>query len=140
MADDAYLFLLPDRHPRVGAALAAVGALECAQTPAVQGWLHAHGVPASSEQVRILPAEAEAFIPDGAERLPLPLGEDEALRVQQECAPPSVTDMESELLDFRETTQDWESLVHRALTAGIPAPRIAQLTGIDPHDIGRLAM
>jgi hypothetical protein len=48
--------------------------------------------------------------------------------------------MESELLDFREATQDWESLVHRALTAGIPAPRIAQLTGIDPHDIGRLTM
>ncbi|MET9378207.1 DUF6003 family protein [Streptomyces sp. NPDC002992] len=140
MADDAYLFLLPDRHPRLGAALASVGVLECTQTPAVQGWLHAHGASASSEQVRILPAEAEAFLPEGAERLPLPLSEEEALRVQQECAPRSVTDMESELLGFREATQDWESLVHRALTAGIPAPRIAQLTGIDPHDIGRLTM
>ncbi|MFD3531359.1 DUF6003 family protein [Streptomyces sp. NPDC058661] len=94
----------------------------------------------SSDQVRILPAEAETFIPEGAERLPLPLGEDEALRVQQECSPQSVTDMESELLDFRETTQDREALVHRALTAGIPAPRIVGLTGVDPHDIGRLAM
>jgi hypothetical protein len=140
MADDAYLFLLPDRHPRLGAALAAVGVLECAETPAVHGWLQAHGVSASSEQVRILPAEAEAFIPEEAERLPVPLGEEEALRVQQECAPQSVTDVESELLEFRETTQDWEALVHRALTAGVPAPRIVQLTGLDPQDIGRLTV
>ncbi|WP_028812856.1 DUF6003 family protein [Streptomyces flavidovirens] len=140
MADDAYLFLLPDRHPRLGAALAAVGALECAETPAVRGWLQAHDVSASSEQVRILPAEAEAFIPEDAERLPVPLGEEEALRVQQECAPQSITDMESELLEFREKTQDWEALVHRALTAGVPAPRIVQLTGLDPQDIGRLTV
>ncbi|MBT2526293.1 hypothetical protein J7E91_12770 [Streptomyces sp. ISL-99] len=140
MADDAYLFLLPDRHPRLGAALAAVGVLECTETPAVHGWLQAHGVSASSEQVRILPAEAKAFIPEDAERLPVPLGEEEALRVQQECAPQSVTDMESELLEFRETTQDWQALVHRALTAGIPAPRIVQLTGLDPQDIGRMTV
>ncbi|MFD3699655.1 DUF6003 family protein [Streptomyces sp. NPDC058646] len=140
MADDAYLFLLPDRHPRLGTALAAVSPLECAATPAVQGWLQAHGASASSEQVRILPADAQAFIPSGAERLPLPLSEEEALRVQQECAPQSVTDMETELLQFRDMTQDWEGLVHRALTAGIPAPRIAQLTGLDPQDIGRLTV
>ncbi|MFD9426909.1 MULTISPECIES: DUF6003 family protein [unclassified Streptomyces] len=140
MADDAYLFLLPDRHPRLGAALAAVGALECAQTPAVLGWLQAHGVSASSEQVRILPAAAQAFIPENAECLPVPLSEEESLRVQQESAPQSVTDMESELLEFRQTTQDWEGLVHRALTAGIPAPRIIQLTGLDPQDIGRLTV
>lgn len=70
----------------------------------------------------------------------MPLGEEEALRVQQECAPQSVTDMESELLEFREATQDWQALVHRALTAGIPAPRIVQLTGLDPQDIGRLTV
>lgn len=140
MADDAYLFLLPDRHPRIGTALAAVGVLECTDTPAVHGWLQAHDVSASSEQVRILPIEAEAFIPQDAERLLIPLSEDEALRVQQECAPQSVTDMESELLEFRETTQDWEALVHRALAAGIPAPRIARLTGIDPQDIGRMTV
>ncbi|MEU3742093.1 MULTISPECIES: DUF6003 family protein [unclassified Streptomyces] len=140
MANDAYLFLLTDRHPRLGTALAAVGALECAQTPAVHGWLQAHDVSASSELVRILPAEAESLIPEDAERLPVPLSEEEALRVQQECAPQSVTDMEGELLDFRETTQDWEALVHRALAAGIPAPRIARLTGLDPQDIGRLTV
>ncbi|AZM56269.1 hypothetical protein DMA15_29795 [Streptomyces sp. WAC 01529] len=140
MADDAYLFLLPDRHPRLGAALAAVGTLECTETPAVHGWLQAHEVSAASEQVRILPADAEAFIPEDAERLPVPLSEEEAVRVQQECAPQAVTDVESELLEFRETTQDWEALVHRALTAGVPAPRIAQLTGIDPQEIGRLTV
>ncbi|MGW0535624.1 DUF6003 family protein [Streptomyces sp. NPDC003032] len=138
MADDAYLFLLPDRHPRRGAALAAVGPLECTETPAVHGWLQAHEVSASSEQVRILPAEAETLIPEDAERLPVPLSEEEALKVQQECAPQAVTDMESELLEFRETTQDWEALVHRALTAGIPVRRIARLTGLDPQEIGRL--
>lgn len=138
MADDAYLFLLPDRHPLLGTALAAVGALECAETPAVHGWLQAHDVSPSSELVRILPAEAEAFIPEDAERLPIPLSAEEALRVQQECAPQSVTDMEGELLEFRETTQDWEALVHRALAAGIPGPRIARLTGLDPQAIGRL--
>lgn len=140
MADDAYLFLVSDRHPRLGAALAAVGALECAETPAVHGWLQAHGVSAASEQVRILPAGAQVFIPENAERLPVPLSEEETLRVQQECAPQSVTDVETELVKFRDTTQDWEALVHRALTAGIPAPRIAHLTGLDPQDIGHLTV
>ncbi|MFK8909183.1 DUF6003 family protein [Streptomyces sp. YS-3] len=140
MADDAYLFLLPERHPRLGAALAAVGELECSQTPAVHGWLQAHGVSASSEHVRILPAGAEAFIPQDAERLPVPLSEEETVRVQQECAPQSVTDLETELLEFRETTEDWQALVHRALTAGVPASRIAQLTGLDPQDIAHLTV
>ncbi|MEE1820156.1 DUF6003 family protein [Streptomyces sp. NPDC004288] len=140
MADDAFLFLLPERHPRLGAALAAVGDLECSETPAVHGWLQAHGVSASSEEVRILPFDAAEFIPEGAEQLPIPLSPDETVRVEQACAPRSVTDMEAELLQFRETTQDWEGLVHRALTAGIPAPRIARLTGLDPQEIGRLVL
>ncbi|WEO93042.1 DUF6003 family protein [Streptomyces sp. FXJ1.172] len=138
MADDAYLILLSARHPLLGAAVAAVGTLECAETPAVHGWLSAHGVHASSELVRILPAGAETLIPEDAERLPVPLSEEEAVRVQQECAPPSVTDMERQLLDFRDATHDWEALVHRALTVGIPAPRIAQLAGLDPQEICRL--
>ncbi|MBL1103901.1 hypothetical protein JK361_04655 [Streptomyces sp. 5-8] len=139
MADEALLFVLPERHPRLGAALSAVGELECSQSPAVLGWLSAHGIPGSSERVRILPATAEVLIPEDAERLPVPLGEEETLRVEHACAPRSVTDMESELLSFRDTTQDWQSLVHRALTAGIPAPRIAQLTGLDPQDIVQAA-
>ncbi|MFD8207055.1 DUF6003 family protein [Streptomyces sp. NPDC059695] len=140
MADDAFLFLLPERHPRLGAALAAVGDLECSETPAVHGWLQAHGVSASSEEVRIVPFDAAEFIPESAEQLPIPLSPDETVRVEQACAPRSVTDMETELLQFRETTQDWEGLVHRALTAGIPAPRIARLTGLDPQEIGRLVL
>ncbi|MFJ3714380.1 DUF6003 family protein [Streptomyces sp. NPDC090057] len=135
MADEALLFVLPERHPRLGAALSAVGELECADSPAVLGWLQAHGIPASSEHVRILPAGAEVLVPEEAERLPVPLSEEETLRVEHACAPQSVTDLESELVSFRDTTQDWQSLVHRALTAGIPAPRIAQLTGLDPRDI-----
>ncbi|MFD5270918.1 DUF6003 family protein [Streptomyces sp. NPDC058335] len=139
MADDALLFLLPERHPRLGAALAAVGELECAETPAVLGWLHAHGVPASSEYVRIIPAGAEVLIPAEAERLPIPLSEEETVRVEHACAPRSVTEMESELLNFRDTTQDWASLVHRALASGIPTPRIAELTGLDPQDVVQAA-
>ncbi|MFG3369573.1 DUF6003 family protein [Streptomyces sp. NPDC048156] len=121
-----------------GAAHAAVGLLECAETPAVHGWLQAHGASATSEQVRVLPAEAQSLIPADAERLPVPLSEEETLRVQQECAPQSVTDVEAELLEFRDLTQDWQALVQRALTAGIPAARIARLTGLDPQDVGRL--
>lgn len=138
MSDDAYLFLLPDRRPRLGAPLAAVGDLECVETPAVHGWLQAHGVSVTSDQVRILPARAKVFLPEGAEHLPVPLSEEETLRVEQECAPQSVTDMEGELLEFRQATQGWEALVHRALAAGVPAERIARLTGLDPQDIGRL--
>lgn len=116
MDHDARLFLLSDGAPRIGAALGAVGPLACAETPAVHAWLQAHGVPATSERVRILPADAEILIPEDAESLPVPLSEDEALRVHQESAPQSIADLEAELQDFRETTQDWEALVQRALT------------------------
>ncbi|MFF8867737.1 DUF6003 family protein [Streptomyces sp. NPDC015139] len=85
--------------------------------------------------VRVVPAGAEVLVAEEAQRLPIPLSEEEALWVEHACAPRSVRDMESELLSFRDTTQDWQSLVHRALTAGVPAPRIAQLTGLDPLDI-----
>ncbi|MGH4031800.1 DUF6003 family protein [Actinomycetota bacterium Odt1-20B] len=139
MADEALLFVLPDDHPRLGAALAAVGALECTETPAVHGWLQAHGIPVSSERVRIVPAGAEVLVPEDAESLAVPLSEEETVRVQQACAPRSVTEMEYELLAFRETTQDWETLVHRALGAGVPSPRIARLTGLDPQEVTRIS-
>ncbi|MEU0127954.1 MULTISPECIES: DUF6003 family protein [unclassified Streptomyces] len=138
MDHDARLFLLPDSYPRVGAALGSVGPLACAETPAVHGWLQAHGVSASSEQVRILPADAEALLPEDAESLPVPLSEEEALLVHRECAPRAVADLEAELSGFREMTQGWEALVHRALTAGVPAPRIAELTGLSPREISGL--
>ncbi|GGX91911.1 DUF6003 family protein [Streptomyces fructofermentans] len=137
MADEAFLFLLDDRQPLSGAPLAAVGTLECTGTPAVHGWLQAHGVPATSERGRVVPGDAEGVVPEGAERLPVPLSEEEAPRVRRECAPRSVTDLEYELLRFRETAQDVRALVQRALTAGIPAPRVARLTGLDPREIGR---
>ncbi|MFJ4778078.1 DUF6003 family protein [Streptomyces sp. NPDC088762] len=138
MADEAYLFLLPAGLPRLGAALGSVGALECAETPAVRGWLQAHGVSASSELVRVVPAGSGGLIPEDAERLPIPLSSVEEARVQQECAPSAVTDVEAELLEFRNATDGWEALVQRALTTGIPAPRIALLTGLDVREIARL--
>ncbi|MCM2391943.1 DUF6003 family protein [Streptomyces albipurpureus] len=139
MADEAQLFLLSERSPRLGAALGAVGALECVDTPAVRGWLDAHRIPASSPRVRIVPAGSEVLIPDDADRLPVPLSEEEIERVHSECAPQSITEVESELLAFRDTAEDWEALVLRALTAGVPAPRIVELTGLEPQDIARLA-
>ncbi|MFL4945857.1 DUF6003 family protein [Streptomyces sp. MMS24-I31] len=80
------------------------------------------------------PAGAEALVPEEAERLPVALTEEETLRVEHACAPGSVTEMELELLSFRAATQDWQLLVHLALTAAIPAPRIARLAGLDPQD------
>ncbi|MFD9721346.1 DUF6003 family protein [Streptomyces sp. NPDC059076] len=139
MADEAQLFLLPERRARLGAALGAVGALECLDAPAVRAWLDAHGMPPSSERVRIVPAGSEVLIPDDADRLPVPLSDEEVERVQRECAPQSITEVEDELLAFRDTAQDWEALVLRALTAGVPAARIVELTGLAPDDVARLA-
>ncbi|MEU5399135.1 DUF6003 family protein [Streptomyces sp. NPDC005963] len=138
MADEAQLFLLPERRARLGAALGAVGALECLDTPAVRAWLDAHEMSASSERVRIVPAGSEVLIPEDADRLPVPLGDEEVERVQRECAPQSITDVEDELLAFRDTAQDWEALVLRALTAGVPAARIVALTGLDAQEVARV--
>jgi hypothetical protein len=139
MADDAYLFLMPDARSRRGTAVAAVGALECLETPAVQGWLGAHDVDAASDRVRILPAEAAGSLPEDAETLPVPLSPEEAERVRRSCAPQHTARVEKELVAFRDTAQDWRGLVHRALEAGIPEHRIAQLTGLRPDDVADAA-
>ncbi|EST37895.1 hypothetical protein N566_10535 [Streptomycetaceae bacterium MP113-05] len=139
MADDAYLFLMPDARPRRGAAVVAVGDLECLETPAVQGWLGAHGADAASEQVRILPAEAAESLPEDAETLPVPLGPEETERVRRSCAPQQTAHVEEELVAYRDTAQEWRGLVHRALDAGIPEHRIAQLTGLQPGAVADAA-
>jgi hypothetical protein len=139
MADDAYLFVMPEAGPRRGVAVAAVGELECLETPAVLGWLGAHGVEAGSDQVRIMPAEAAGSIPAEAETLPVPLAPEEAERVRRACAPQQTAQVEEELVAFRDTAQDWRALVHRALDAGVPEHRIAQLTGLRPDAVAEAA-
>ncbi|MFE6595467.1 DUF6003 family protein [Streptomyces sp. NPDC057781] len=105
------------------------------ETPAVLAWLHAHDIVMSSDMLRVLPQEADGTIPEDAERLPIPLSEDEAARVRGACAPRSTTEVEAELRAFRHTNDDRERLISQAKARGVPAHRIAQLTGLDPAEI-----
>lgn len=77
MTDDAYLFLLDDASARLGVTPAAVGGLACMDTPAVRAWLDAQGTTATSPHLRLLPPEETAAVPEGAERLPVPLSDEE---------------------------------------------------------------
>ncbi|MEE1754609.1 DUF6003 family protein [Streptomyces sp. SP18CS02] len=135
MTDDAYLFLADASAVHLGTALAAVGELECLETPAVRAWLDAHGVTAASPDVRVLPPEETGFIPEGAERLPVPLSEEETERVRRAAAPESVGRVEAELAAFRDSTEGRDALLRKALAAGVPAHRIVELTGIDPSTV-----
>ncbi|MER6347334.1 DUF6003 family protein [Streptomyces sp. NPDC001595] len=131
MTDDAYLVLLTDATPSLGVPPAAVGELACMDTPAVRGWLDAQGVTATSPELRLLPPEETAAIPEGAERLPVPLGEEELSRVRHEAAPRNIARVEEELLAYRSRVEGREALLTRALAAGVPAHRVAELTGED---------
>src|SRR5690242_10706319 len=82
MTDDAYLFLLGDASAQLGVSPAAVGDLACMDTPAVRAWLDAQGSTATSPHLRLLPPEETAAIPEGAERLPVPLNDEELGRVR----------------------------------------------------------
>lgn len=64
MTDDAYLFLLDDPSATLGVAPAAVGDLACMETPAVRAWLDAQGSTPVSPQLRLLPPEETAAIPE----------------------------------------------------------------------------
>ncbi|CAM5582870.1 putative protein OS=Streptomyces glaucescens OX=1907 GN=SGLAU_01890 PE=4 SV=1 [Streptomyces glaucescens] len=75
MTDDAYLVLLPGTAHALGVPPAAVGDLACMETPAVQAWLQAQGVTADSPDLRLVPPEETAAVPEDAERLPVPLGD-----------------------------------------------------------------
>ncbi|MBW1604316.1 hypothetical protein JJV70_19845 [Streptomyces sp. JJ66] len=140
MTDSAHLFLVPESaEAHVGARLAEVGELEYSQSSAVLGWLDAHGVRADSDRLRLLPPEARGSVPAGAEALPVPLSEEELDRLRTACAAPDVAELERELRAYRETTEDRERLVTRALAGGVPPHRIAELTGLDPADIAHAA-
>lgn len=89
MTDDAYLVLLTGTPTTLGTPPAAVGDLACMDTPAVRAWLDAQGVTASSPGLRLLPPEETSGIPEDAERLPVPLSEEELSRVRRSVAPES---------------------------------------------------
>ncbi|MGW8065256.1 DUF6003 family protein [Streptomyces ziwulingensis] len=140
MTDDAYLVLLSDTAVSLGVPPAAVGELACMGTPAVRAWLDAQGVGASSAGLRLLPPEDTAAIPEEAARLPVPLSEEELSRVRHHAAPESVAGLEDELLAYRSCADGREALLVRALAAGVPAHRVAQLTGEDLSAVRALAV
>ncbi|WP_395570441.1 DUF6003 family protein [Streptomyces sp. BK79] len=129
MTDDAYLVLFTGTDSPLGTPPAAVGDLACMDTPAVRAWLDAQGVTASSPGLRLLPPEETSSIPEGAERLPVPLSDEELSRVRHSLVPENVARLEEELLAYRSCADNREALLTRALAAGVPAHRIAELTG-----------
>lgn len=131
MTDDAYLVLLDDADGPLGVPPAAIGEPACMQTPAVRAWLDAQGVTATSPRLRLLPPEETAAIPEGTERLPVPLGTEELSRLRGELVPPGLAQVEEELLAYRSCADGRDGLLTRALAAGVPAHRIAELTGED---------
>ncbi|MBM9617951.1 DUF6003 family protein [Streptomyces zhihengii] len=131
MTDDAYLFLVDSTAVTLGVQPTGVGDLACMDTPAVRAWLDAQGVDATSPLLRILPPEDTAAVPEDAERLPVPLSEEELARVRGQEAMPAATEIEKELLAYRSLTDGREDLIKRALSAGVPAHRVSQLSGED---------
>ncbi|MFF3348293.1 DUF6003 family protein [Streptomyces sp. NPDC002779] len=135
MTDDAYLFLVDDPATPLGASVAAVGDLACLETPAVHAWLGAHEVTAASAGVRLLPPEETGAIPDGAERLPVPLSDEELDRLRLALAPAALARVEEELLAYRDCAGERDALLARAAAAGVPPHRIVELTGEDPRTV-----
>ncbi|MGC5039833.1 MULTISPECIES: DUF6003 family protein [unclassified Streptomyces] len=135
MTDDAYLFLLDDPSVPLGVAPVAVGELACMETPAVRAWLEAQGTGPASPQLRLLPPEETGALPEDAERLPVPLSDEELTRVRHRMAPESLAGIEEELLTYRDYADGRDGLIGRALAAGVPPHRIVELTGVDPATV-----
>jgi hypothetical protein len=131
MTHDAYLVLLDETDAPLGVSPAAVGEPACMETPAVRAWLDAQGVTTASPALRLVPPEETAAVPEEAQRLPVPLGDEELSRVRHRAAPCDVARVEEELLAHRSRTRGRDALLKRALAAGIPARRVAELTGED---------
>ncbi|MFG2715061.1 DUF6003 family protein [Streptomyces goshikiensis] len=132
MTDDAYLFLATTAADWQGTPLAVVGELECLDTPAVRAWFAAQNVSPESPSIRVVPPEQSGLIPEGAERLPIPLGAEELERVRRAPATHSVASVEEDLLAFRDSEENRDALLRRALAAGVPAHRVVELSGVDP--------
>ncbi|KPI20617.1 hypothetical protein OV450_0083 [Actinobacteria bacterium OV450] len=135
MTDDAYLFLALSTDGWQGTPLALVGELECLDTPAVRAWFTAQNVSPASAVVRVVPPEQTGLIPKDAERLPVPLSEEELERVRRATVTDRVADIEEELLAFRDSEDNRDGLLRRALAAGVPAHRIVELSGVDPSTL-----
>ncbi|MBQ0851458.1 DUF6003 family protein [Streptomyces sp. NPDC057621] len=135
MTDDAYLFLLGDAAVRLGVPPAAVGGLACMETPAVRAWLDAQGTTATAPELRLLPPEETGSVPEGAERLPVPLSDEELSRLRGRTGPEAIARVEEQLLSYRDITDGRDELIGRALAAGVAPHRIVELTGEDPATV-----
>ncbi|MEU6770677.1 DUF6003 family protein [Streptomyces sp. NPDC046759] len=131
MTDDAYLFLVDEATETPGVPPSAVGSLACMETPAVRAWLDAHHASETSPRLRLVAPEDTGAIPAKAERLPVPLADEELSRLRHRTAPEALTAIEAELLAYRDCAHDREGLLARALAAGLPPDRVAELTGED---------
>ncbi|WP_449351129.1 DUF6003 family protein [Streptomyces shaanxiensis] len=135
MTDDAYLFLLDDASLPLGVAPAAVGELACMENsgrPGVAGRQRPrrpHRTCGCCHRRRTRP------FPEGAERLPVPLSDEELSRVRHLAGPGSHADVEEELLAYRDCADGRDDLIGRALAAGVPPHRIVELTGVDPATV-----
>jgi hypothetical protein len=87
MTDDAYLFLVEDPAEPLGVPPAAVGELTCMETASVRAWLDAQGIAATSPHVRVVPLEGTDAIPENAERLSVPLSDEELSRLRHRTPP-----------------------------------------------------
>lgn len=139
MTDDAYLFLLDDTTTPLGVPPTSVGDLACLETPAVRAWLDAYGVTVTSPRLRLVPPEETAAIPEQAERLPVPLSDEELSRLRHHGAPEALADVERQLLAYRESADGRDALLGRAVAAGVPLERIVELTGEDPATVAAAA-
>ncbi|WP_328492151.1 DUF6003 family protein [Streptomyces sp. NBC_00414] len=135
MTDDAYLFLLDDASVRLGVSPAAVGELACMETPAVRAWLDAQGSTPTAPELRLLPPEETGSVPESAERLPVPLSDEELSRVRRRTGPEAIARIEEQLLSYRDITDGRDGLIGRALAAGVPPHRVVELTGEDPATV-----
>ncbi|MCX3287901.1 DUF6003 family protein [Streptomyces sp. NEAU-H22] len=135
MTDDAYLFLLDDASAQLGVPPSAVGELACMETPAVRAWLDAQASTPTSPHLRLLPPEERAAVPEGAERLPVPLSEEELARLRHHLVPEPLARVEEELLAYRDCAGGRDGLIGRALAAGVAPHRIVELTGVDPATV-----
>ncbi|CAL9278968.1 DUF6003 family protein [Streptomyces sp. NPDC052644] len=139
MTDDAYLFLTDDTATPLGVPPASLGDLAFLETPAVRAWLDAYGVTATSPRLRLVPPEETAAIPEEAERLPVPLSEEELSRLRHHAAPESRARLEERLLAYRECADGRDALLSQAVAAGVPLERIVELTGEDPATVASVA-
>ncbi|MFG2668903.1 DUF6003 family protein [Streptomyces sp. NPDC048387] len=140
MTDDAYLFLVDDPEPPLGAPVTAVGDLACLETPAVRAWFDAHGVTAASPGVRLLPPEETGAVPAGAQKLPVPLSDEELNQLRHALTPPgALARVEEELLAYRDCAGERDALLARATAAGVPQHRIVELTGEDARTVASAA-